>query len=456
MDSSNNFTQGKILSPLIRFSMPIFLAMLLQAMYGAVDLAIVGQFCDKAGVSAVSTGSLVMTTVTGIIIGLTMGMTILLAQKIGEKKMQDAGDAVGSSVLLFAVVGAAVTAAMVIIARPLTALMQAPEEAFEQTYRYILVCSSGIIIITAYNAVSAVYRGLGNSKAPLLFVVIACAINILGDLLLVGVFRLGASGAAFATVFAQFISVVFSILLIRKKKLPFSFTRQNLRFHPVEVKAILRFGSPIALQDFLSNISFMVIIAIMNSLGIVQSAGAGVGEKICFFMMLLPLAFSSSLSAFVAQNIGANEHDRARRAMTYGIATAFTVSLFIFIAAFFFGELLTRIFTQDEAVIVAAANYLKAYAIDSPLVAIYFCMVGYFNGNGKTMFTMLQGFICAFFVRIPFAYFMSTVPGVTMFKIGLGTPLATVAGIIICVVYYIRLKRRKSTLETLSTEPCKS
>ncbi len=451
METAANFTQGKILSPLLRFSLPIFLAMLLQAMYGAVDLAIVGQFGDKAGVSAVSTGSLIMTTVTGIIIGLTMGVTILLAQKIGEKKEQDAGDAVGSSILLFAIVGAVLTIIMVFAARPLTYLMQAPQEAFEGTFKYILICSSGCIIITAYNAVSAVFRGMGNSKAPLLFVLIACGVNIIGDLILVGVFRLGAAGAALATVFAQLISVIFSLLLIKKKSFPFSFSRQNIRFHPEEVKAILRFGSPIALQDFLSNISFMVIIAIMNSLGIVISAAAGVGEKICFFMMLIPLAFSSSLAAFVAQNVGANEHIRARKAMYYGIATAFSVSLIIFVAAFFFGDKLASLFSKDAAVIASAANYLKAYAIDSPLVAFYFCMVGYFNGNGKTMFTMLQGIICAFLVRIPFAYFMSTVPGVSMFQIGLGTPLATIAGILICVIYFIKLKRSVDAQNTLTT-----
>ena len=430
--------------------MPIFLAMFLQGLYGAVDLAIVGQFGDKSGVSAVSTGSMVMISVTGLIIGLTTGVTILLAQKIGEKKMQDAGDAVGSSILLFAIIGAALTVVMVVISRPLTALMQAPAEAYEATYQYILICSSGCIIITAYNAVSAVYRGLGNSNAPLLFVVIACGVNILADLLLVGVFRLGASGAAFATVFAQLVSVVFSFFLIRKKKLPFPLTRQNVRLHPSEVKAILRFGSPIALQDFLSNMSFMVIIAIMNSLGIVKSAAAGVGEKICFFMMLLPVAFSMSLASFVAQNVGAGEHGRARRAMYYGMATAVSIGLLFFIAAFFFGDLLSKLFTQDADVIASSANYLKAYAIDSPLLAVYFCMVGYFNGNGKTLFTMLQGIACAFLVRIPFAYFMSTVPGVTMFHIGLGTPLATLAGILICVVFYRRLKRSQNTSESLS------
>ncbi len=431
-----NFTQGKILGPLLRFSIPVFLAMLLQAMYGAVDLAVVGQFGDKAGVSAVSTGSLVMVTVTGLVTGLTMGLTILLAQKIGEKNDRDAGDAVGASILLFAAAGALLTLVTLLASRPLTTVMQAPPEAYDDTLRYIRICSLGCLVITAYNAVSAVFRGMGNSKAPLLFVAIACAVNIAGDLLLVGVFGLGAAGAAYATVFSQAVSVAFSFWLIRKKGFPFPFGRANIRFHRHIVGAILKFGSPIALQEALTNVSFMAVIAILNSLGIVASAGAGVGEKICVFMMLLPFAFSSSLSAFVAQNVGANEHARARKAMLYGMAASAAAGLLVFAVVFFFGGPLSSLFSKDAPVVAASAGYLRAYAIDSPTLAFYLCLVGYFNGYGKTLFTMLQGIFCAFFIRIPFAWLMSRLPGVTMFKVGLGTPLATVVGLIICVVYY--------------------
>ena len=422
--------------------------MFLQAMYGAVDMAVVGQFGDKAGVSAVSTGSLVLVTFTGLIVGLTMGVTILLARKIGEKNEKDAGDVVGATILLFAVVGAASTLLMVLSARPLTSLMQSPPEAFEQTYQYILICSSGCIVITAYNAISAIFRGIGNSKAPLLFVTIAGVVNILGDLLFVGVFHLGAAGAAYATVIAQAVSVAFSVWLIKNKGFPFPFGRQNIRFHSAEIKGILKFGSPIALQDMLTNVSFMAVIAIMNSLGIIASAGAGIGEKICMFMLLLPFAFSSSLSAFVAQNVGANEHIRARKAMFYGMAAAVSVGFAVSAVIYFFGGALSSLFSKDGLVIAASANYVMAYAIDSPLVAVYMCMVGYFNGHGKTLFTMLQGVFCAFCVRIPFAYLVSTLPGVTMFKVALGTPVATVVGLIICVIYYKTAKWNRAPSET--------
>ncbi len=443
MNTANNFTEGKILAPLLRFSIPIFIAVFLQAMYGAVDLAVVGQFGDKADVSAVSTGSFVMVTVTSIIIGLTMGLTILLAQKIGEKNDKDAGNTVGSAILLFSAVGLALTLIMVFLARPLTSLMQAPPEAFEQTYLYILICSSGCIIITAFNAVSAVFRGMGNSNAPLLFVAIACVLNILGDLLLVGVFRLGPSGAAYATLFAQAVSVFFSFWLVKRKGFPFSFSRKNIRFHAGDIKAILRFGSPIALNETLTNISFLSVISILNGLGIIASAGVGIGEKYCVFMMLIPFAFSSSLAAFVAQNVGAGKHERAKKAMLYAMASSALIGLAVFSVTFFFGGVLAKAFTKETPVIAAAASYLKSYAIDSPLLAIYMCMIGYFNGYGKTLFTMLQGIFCAFLIRIPFAWLMSTLPGVTLFKVGLGTPLATTVGIIICFAYYKAAKWRR-------------
>ncbi len=454
MESTSNFTQGKILSPLLRFSLPIYFAMLLQALYGAVDLAVVGHYGDKSGVSAVSTGSLVMVTITGLITGLTMGTTILLAQKIGEKNEKHAGDAVGSSILLYGIVGVLLTLVMIIVARPVTALMQAPPEAFEQTYRYILICSAGCIIITAYNAVSAVFRGIGNSRAPLLFVAIACGVNILGDLLFVGVFRLGADGAAYATLIAQLISVVFSVWLIRKKGFPFPFSRDNIRFNKAEVMSILKFGTPIAAQEVLTNISFMAIISIINSLGIVASAAAGVGEKICYMVMLLPFAFSSSLAAFVAQNAGAGEHARAKKAMLYGMAATVSVGLIVFFIFFFLGSILAGLFSKESAVIAAAGNYLRSYALDSPMVAIHMCFVGYFNGNGKTLFTMLLGIFCAFFIRIPFAYFMSTLPGVTLFKVGLGTPLASFIAIIICLVYYKIAKIGRLTTEAMQLNAC--
>jgi putative MATE family efflux protein len=445
LELSNNFTRGKILAPLLRFSGPIFLAMFLQAMYGAVDLLIVGQFGDKTGVSAVSTGSQIIMTVTGFVTSLTMGVTILLGQKLGQKSDEDSGNVVGASILFFAALGVVLSLAIAAAARPLSALMQAPPEAFEDTARYVAICAAGSIFIVAYNTVSAVFRGMGNSRAPLMVVAAACAVHIAAALLLVGAFRLGASGAAVATVFSEAVSVFLALIIIKKKGLPFPFGRRHIRFHGASVRTVLKFGSPIALQDLLTNISFLVIIAIVNSLGLVASAGAGIGEKVCVFMMLIPAAFMSSLSAFVAQNVGASLPLRAKKALYYGAGTSVIAGLLMFVLAFWDGKMLAGIFSNDPAVVAASAEYLKGYAIDCPLVAALFCMIGYCNGNGKTLFTMLQGVFCAFAVRIPIAYMMSRLPDVTLFKVGLATPTATAAGILIFLIYLKLAKWNKTS-----------
>jgi putative MATE family efflux protein len=437
---SNNFTQGKILGPLLRFSIPILLAMLLQAAYGAVDLMIVGQFGDKAGVSAVSTGSQVIMTVTGFVTGLTMGVTILLGQKLGQRSEKDAGNVVGSAVLFFTVFGVVVSAALAAAGRPLTLMMQAPPEAFDGTVRYVTICAAGSVFIVAYNALSAVFRGLGDSGTPLMIVAAACVLHIALALLFVGALGMGAAGAALATVFSEAVSVLISALAIKKKGLPFPFGRQNIRFSRDSVRAFLKFGLPIALQDLLTNISFLVIIAIVNSLGIVASAGAGIGEKVCVFIMLIPSAFTSSLSAFVAQNVGAGALPRAKKALYYGIGTSMLAGFAMFALTFWDGSLLAGIFTREPAVISASASYLKAYAIDCPMVAVLFCLIGYCNGNGKTLFTMLQGVFCAFAVRIPLAYLFSRAEGVSLFRVGLATPIATVVGIAIFLTY-LKLSR---------------
>ena len=274
-------------------------------------------------------------------------------------------------------------------------------------------------------------------------VAIACVVNIFGDLLLVAVFHLGAAGAALATVFAQAISVVLSLLVIARRKLPFTFRKEQLRFDRPLTAGILRLGVPIALQDVLVGVSFLVILAIVNSLGLLQSAGMGIAEKVCAFVMLLPSAFSQSVSAFVAQNTGAAKPDRAKKALRYSVVTSLCISVFVFYFNFFHGDLLAGIFANDRAVILEAADYLKAYAIDCLLTSFLFCFVGYFSGLGKTVFVMTQGILGAFGVRIPVSFAMSRLPNVRLFYIGLATPCSTVVQVLLCLGYYAHLARRE-------------
>lgn len=441
MQTNHSFTRGRILAPLLKFALPVLGALILQAMYGAVDLLVVGHFGSPADVSAVSTGSQLMHTLTFMITGLSMGTTILLGQSIGAGEGKRSGDIIGAAICLFGILGLIATIIVPLLSNPLCKLMHAPEEAFRQTVQYVSICAGGSLFIVAYNVLGSVFRGMGDSRTPLLSVLIACIVNIGGDLLFVSVFGMAAAGAALATVLAQAVSVILCLLLIRKRGLPFPFCLKNIRPHGNLLARTLKLGTPIALQDLLVSISFLVILAIVNSLGLVASAGVGVAEKLCAFIMLVPSAFSQSLSAFVAQNIGAGQAKRARRAMVYGMSVSFLLGCIMAWAAFFHGEALGSIFARDAQVIAAGADYLKAYAIDTLLVSFLFCFIGYFNGCGSTTFVMLQGLIGAFGVRIPVSWLMSRQSGVTLFKIGLATPCSTVVQILLCIFYFYRLRK---------------
>lgn len=436
MEKMRDFTEGKILSPLISFAFPVLLALFLQAMYGAVDLLIVGRYAETTDVSAVSTGSQIMATITFVLVGISMGITILLGQKIGEKKEDEAGKIIGSGIWLFTVMAVVVTVLMVVFAGFTAKIMHAPEEAFSETVDYVRICSAGTVFITAFNVLGSIFRGIGNSKMPLITVAIACVVNIVGDLLLVSGLGMGAAGAALATVFAQAVSVVISLFIISRGMLPFKFSGRYIRCNKKIIKNILMLGTPIALQDLLVSISFLVILAIVNSLGLIESAGVGVAEKLCAFIMLVPSAYMQAMSAFVAQNIGAGKTERANKALLYGILTSLIAGVIMGYASFFHGDILSGIFAKDKDVIFASADYLKAYAIDCIFTSFLFCMSGYFSGAGKTVFVMVQGIIGAFAVRIPVSYFVSRISGVSLFYIGLATPASTVLQIIMCGVYF--------------------
>lgn len=441
--TETSFTEGKILQPLVLFAFPVLFALFLQAMYGAVDLLVVGQFATSADVSAVSTGSQIMTTLTNLVSSFAMGTTILLGQQIGSGKREEAGRSVGTAIMMFAVIAVVMSIAMVVLAPQISTLMNAPEEAFSKTVSYVRICGGGMIVIVAYNLIGCIFRGLGDSRTPLVTVAIACVCNIFGDLLLCAVFDMGTAGAAIATVFAQVVSVVASFFLIRKKELPFDLKKEHLRVHRPSLLKMTSFGAPIALQDLLVSASFLIIMAIVNAMGVTASAGVGVAEKVCAFIMLISSAFMQSMSAFVAQNYGAGHMDRAKKALHYGIAVSFAIGVCMFFLTFFHGNLLAGIFSSDADVVYAAADYLKAYAIDCMLTAVFFCYTGFYNGIGRTKFVMIQGILGAFCVRVPISYLMSIQPNATLFHIGLATPCSSALQLILCVGYMLLLNRKE-------------
>jgi putative MATE family efflux protein len=435
----------------MKFMLPVLFAMFLQAMYGAVDLLVVGRFGTTADVSAVSTGSQIITTLTNLIVSFSMGITVAVGQKIGQKRPKDAAQTIGTGMIIFAVTGIVFTLISVIGASGLAWIMQAPKEAFDLTSGYIRICGGGFVVITAYNLLGSIFRGLGDSKTPLIAVGIACLFNIIGDLVFVAGFHLGASGAALATVIAQLISVIISFLMIRQAKLPFEFHKSNIKLKKSFASVIIRIGTPIALQDFLVGISFLVMLGIVNRIGVTASAGVGVAQKVCVFIMLVPISFMQSMTAFVAQNYGAGQIKRANTALKTGIAVSFAFGVAMFFITFFRGDILAGIFSPETETVKAAWDYLKAYAIDCLNTCFLFCFIGYYNGIEKTKFVMLQGICGAFLVRIPFAFLMQKIGNDSLFLIGMAIPCSTVLQILMCFAAYFYF-RSKNVHECVHSE----
>lgn len=445
MNDKQDFTQGSIFGKLIRFMFPILGALILQAMYGAVDLLIVGRFGTNAGISGVSTGSNIMNLATFVICGLATGVTILIGRYLGERRHERLGRLIGSAAAFFLVLAVIVTVVLVAFARPLALLMQAPEEAIDLTVQYIRICGLGCVFIVFYNLISCIFRGLGNSRLPLLFVAIACVVNIVGDLLLVAVFDMNVAGAAIATVAAQAVSVILSLVIIRRQDLGFKITAKDMRLSR-EVVKFVRIGAPLALQEFLTNISFLALCAFINRLGLSASNGYGIAQKITSFIMLIPSSLMQSMASFVAQNVGARRVERAKRGMYYGMLLGACIGIVIAAAVFFRGDLLASIFSNNAQDVARAHEYLRGFAIEAVVTSILFSFMGYFNGHSRSAFVMLQGLAQSFLIRLPMSYITSIQPDASLTGVGLAAPTATVFGIILCSLYYRRMCRQEKGL----------
>lgn len=440
MNDKADFTQGSILKKLVFFMLPVLGALILQAAYGAVDLLVVGRFGSTSGLSAVSTGSQVLNLVTFVVIQFAMGITVLIARYLGEKKPQQIGAVIGGAVVVFALISIGLFIIMVCFARPISVLMQAPEEAVDLTSQYVRICGSGIFFIVAYNLMSAIFRGLGDSKSPLLFVLVACIVNVIGDLFFVAVLHKDAAGAAVATVMAQALSVVFAVILLLKKELPFEIKKSDFRFN-LQCKKFLKIGLPLALQECLTQLSFLALCAFINRLGLEASSGYGVACKIVNFAMLVPSALMQSMASFVSQNVGAEKTKRAKKSMFTGIGVGLAVGFFVFLLVLFKGDMLAGFFSTDAGVVQKGYDYLKGFALETIVTAVLFSMVGYFNGNNKTLWVMAQGLIQTLLVRLPLAYFMSIQPNASLTKIGLAAPISTIVGIILNIGFFLYLER---------------
>lgn len=451
MQDDQKLITGSVNQTLVRFTVPIILTLLLQTLYGAVDLFIVGQFSTVSDVSGVTIGSQLMNLLTSLCTGLAMGSTVSIGRKIGAQDPKGASTVIQNTVVLFGAIATFCVVCLLIGNQLIVRLLQTPTDAFSQTSSYLFVCSLGIPMIFAYNVLGSVFRGLGDSKTPLVAVAIACVCNIFLDLLLVAGLGMGATGAAIATVIAQSISVLACVLIVKSNY--FSFAGFQINF--ACIREIFGIGLPIGIQSVLTNFSFVILTVIVNQYNSVSySAAVGISEKLCGFIMLIPIAFSQSIAAYVAQNLGAHQPERAKKALYISIAYSFSYGLVMAIITYFRGEILASAFTSNPEVLLAAKDYLRSYAFDSVLVPIIFCLSGFFSGCGKTTFVMLQGVLSSIFLRAPLAYLFSVLFPASLFHIGLGTPITSATQIFVVLAYYRHVS--KTTLTPLQTHTSSS
>lgn len=446
---TNKLIHGRVGPALLRFALPFLAASLLQQLYGTVDTMAVGRLSADAaaGLAAISTGAQITYMVTTLVIGLATGSTVLIGQYVGSGQKENISRTIGTMFPLFGIVGLAISAFLVSCSGPIVHLMQVPEAAVPAARQYLVICGVGMLFVTGYNMVSGILRGLGDSKTPMLLVAIACVINIIGDIVLVGPFQMGAAGAAVATVVAQGFSFLCSLIILhRRKDFPMRFQLRSFVLRKEQCRLLLKLGVPVALQDFCIGISFALISAFVNRLGLEQSACVGVSSRVSCIAMLVSTAFMSAIAAMTAQNMGNGQPQRAKQAMGWGILISAVISFAAFFLVELFPAAILGFFTEDAAVIAQAVLYTRSNVIDVALVPFVFCMNGFFSGCGHTTFSMTNNLISTFCVRVAGTLLISLIPGTTMFHIGLAAPAASAVQIVIQLVYLSLGCWRKNTV----------
>ena len=436
-----NLTNGSVLKNIAYFSLPYLLSYFLQTLYGLADLFIIGQFEGVASTTAVAIGSQVMHMLTVMIVGLAMGSTVCIGQAVGAGDKKHASAAIGNTVTLFMLLSVVITALLLALVRPIVSVMSTPAEAADGTRAYLTICFIGIPFITAYNIISSIFRGLGDSKSPMIFIAVACAANIALDYIFIGAMGLGPAGAALGTTLSQAISVVFSLVVILRRKSGISLERRDLHPQRDTMGRLLRIGVPVAAQDGLIQIAFIVITVIANRRGLDAAAAVGIVEKIISFVFLVPSSMLSTVSALCAQNIGAGKQARAEQTLRYAIIIAVSFGIIIALLTQFISEQAVGLFTPDVIVITLGGQYLRGYIWDALFAGIHFCFSGYFCACGRSEISFIHNISAIALVRIPGVYLTSKLFPDTLFPMGLATAAGSLLSVIICVIAFALLKK---------------
>lgn len=440
-----DLTTGSVTKQLMKFAVPFLLSNLLQALYSVADMIIVGHFRGAIGITGVNIGSQINILVTGAALGLAVGGTVLIAQYGGAHKFDEQRKTIGTLFTLYMVIAVVMTAVMLMFGKPLLDLLGTPKEAYGEAESYYDICMAGLVFLFAYNVISAILRGMGDSKRPLYFVLIAAIGNIVGDYILCGSFDMGAAGAAYATVGAQGLSVILSLIYLFKNKFFAEYHASDFKIDKEKAKMLLKIGLPSSVQQVVVSFSFLTLTALVNSLpnALVASACQGIGGKVNSFAILPALAMSSAVSSMAGQNIGAGEIDRAKKTMFAGMRIAFLISAVVFVIVEAFPDFIIGLFDKTPETIETGRTYLRLIALDYLLVPFVFCMNGLAIGAGYTNFALFNACFSSIIVRVPLAYIVVKVSTLGFDGVGLATGLASAASIIVGIIFISSGKWKK-------------
>ncbi|MDD6309232.1 MAG: MATE family efflux transporter [Clostridia bacterium] len=441
-----DLSRGSVGKQLWAFALPFIIANLIQSLYSVVDMIVVGQFSGTASMSGVNIGSQVTLLITNFVIGLCAGATVLIAQYLGSGARKALKSTISTLLTTLVVLAVVMTVFMVFFRKPILHLIQTPAESFWEADRYLLITALGTIFIFGYNALSAIMRGMGDSKNPLIFVGIACFFNVVLDYLLVAKWNMAASGAAIATVFSQAISLILCILYLKRNDFVFDFNLKSFNFHPESFRMLFKVGLPTSVQNVVVGLSFLFLTTIVNTLGMTESAALGAVAKFNSFAILPAIAMSSSIAAMSAQNLGAGLQDRAVQTMKIGTLIGFSMSCVVFAIAMLFPREILRIFANDEALVAAGTEYMRSFSYDYLLASIMFGLTGLFIGSGHTTFTLFNSMLASLLVRIPASYIGGIVMGMGMFGVGLGGPAASLLSLILALLFFFSGRWKKQVI----------
>ncbi len=438
-----NLTTGSVFKNLVYFSLPYLLSYFLQSLYGTADLFIIGQFNSTDSITGVSIGSQVMHMITVMIVGLAMGATVTIGRSVGAQDSKAASRYIGNTVSLFLIGSVALTAALILLVKPIVSVMSTPVEAVDSTTAYLTICFIGIPFITAYNIISSIFRGLGDSKSPMYFIAIACVFNIALDCLFIGALGMGAAGAALGTTLSQTVSVIVALAVMRKSKTGIKLTKDDFKFRRSVIGNILRIGFPISLQDGFIQISFIVITIIANRRGLNDAAAVGIVERIIGFLFLLPSSMLSAVSALGAQNMGAGKPKRAKLTLRYAILIVVAVGSAVVALVELTAPQLIALFDNSPDVVRLGTQYLRSYVTDCVFAGIHFCLSGYFCAIEKSGISFLHNSISIVFARVPLAYLASKKFPDNLFPMGWAAPIGSILSVLICLAAYIIINKKE-------------